>query len=273
MKLMKTTAKVVMVFLLFIATIQLSLNKINYKNQQITIKERDRGVMKHESMEDEEVEDREEIQEGIDDPYQEVPKDLQNPEMPIFYCQELPQEILDKVNGSSWREEAPVPLEELSYVIVTHWGFDEKEHIGEIIIHKNVAEEIVEIFRELYNERFPIEKIKLIDEYHADDHLSMQDNNTSAFCFRKIEGTNTISKHGYGVAIDINPLQNPYIKGEIIQPLAGKDYLDRSDVRKGMILKGDSCYKAFTSRGWSWGGDWKTVTDYQHFEKDISSYE
>jgi hypothetical protein len=95
----------------------------------------------------------------------------------------------------------------------------------------------------------------------------MAENNTSAFNFRRITNSTTISKHGYGVAIDINPIQNPYIRGETILPPAGEEYLDRSNIRMGMITKGDICYQAFISRGWKWGGDWSTPKDYQHFEK------
>src|SRR5690554_2063468 len=125
--------------------------------------------------------------------------------IPIFTSQPLPQEIIDKIKNVSWKTGAVVALEDLYYITVTHWGFDEEEHIGELILHRKVAEEIVDIFKELYEVKFPIEKIKLIDEYNADDNLSMEDNNTSAFCFRTIEGSNVISQHGYGIAIDINP--------------------------------------------------------------------
>lgn len=188
---------------------------------------------------------------------------------PIFTNEALTKKIVDRVSGVSWREEAPVGLEDLSYITVTHWGFDQQEYIGELIVHKEVGEEVLEIFQELYEAKFPIEKMRLIDEYKADDHLSMEDNNTSAFCFRVIEGSQKISNHGYGVAIDINPIQNPYIKNNRIVPLAGKEYVNREDIRKGMIIKGDPCYRAFTSRGWTWGGEWKIVKDYQHFEKVI----
>lgn len=200
----------------------------------------------------------------------EIDNDAQNSNIkPAFIKEPLTQEIVDRIYGVSWREDAPVKLEDLSYITVTHWGFDQQQHRGELIVHKEVGDEILEIFQELYEGKYPIEKMKLIDEYNADDNLSMEDNNTSAFCFRVIEGSQKISNHGYGVAIDINPIQNPYVKGNRIVPLAGKDYVNREDVRKGMIIKGDLCYRAFTSRGWTWGGDWKSLKDYQHFEKII----
>ncbi|SDL01870.1 M15 family metallopeptidase [Natronincola ferrireducens] len=188
---------------------------------------------------------------------------------PIFKREDLSQEIINKINGVSWREEAPIGLEDLSYLTVTYWDFDGQQQKGELIVHRKIAEEVVDIFEELYEERFPIAKVRLIDEYDADDNRSMEDNNTYGFCFRVIEGTQNISKHGYGVAIDINPIQNPYIRGDIVLPLAGKDYVNREDVGKGMIIKGDPCYNAFISRGWTWGGEWKTIKDYHHFQKQV----
>jgi hypothetical protein len=128
----------------------------------------------------------------------------------------------------------------------------------------------VEIFKELFEARFPIEKIRLIDEYEANDNKSMADNNTSSFCFREIDGKpGKLSKHSYGVAIDINPVQNPYVYMDKVSPEAGREYLDRSKVTKGMIVKDDVCYKAFINRGWTWGGDWKNEKDYQHFQKSL----
>ncbi|MBF8981934.1 M15 family metallopeptidase [Lutibacter sp. B2] len=188
-----------------------------------------------------------------------------------FSYESLPPTIINKIKGVSWKPKAPVKLEELSYVKILYWGFDHKEHDGELIVHKKIAEEVVAIFKELYEAKFLIEKVKLIDEYGANDDLSMADNNTSAFCFREVEGSNgKLSKHSYGIAIDINTVQNPYIRGNKISPIEGKEYIDRLDVRKGMIVKEDVCYKAFKSRGWTWGGDWKTMKDYQHFQKNIT---
>ena len=180
----------------------------------------------------------------------------------------IDKEIENRIKGISWKQNNNVELEDLSYVKVTYWGFDEKPHIGELIVNKDIGQEVTEIFGELFAAKFPIEKIKLIDEYDAVDSKSMEDNNTSAFCYREVEGKpGTLSKHSYGIAIDINPVQNPYVYKEKISPEAGKDYVDRSKVSKGMIVKDDVVYKAFTSRGWTWGGDWKYEKDYQHFQK------
>ncbi|AKL94788.1 D-alanyl-D-alanine carboxypeptidase [Clostridium aceticum] len=200
----------------------------------------------------------------------EEPEDANNTNLnPIFAREDLSEEVIQRISGVSWKEGAPIALSDLSYLIVSYWNFDGQECIGELIVYRKIAEEMLEIFQELYEAEFPIAKMKLIDEYGADDDLSMQDNNTSAFCFRKIEGSQKISKHGYGIAIDINPIQNPYVKGNKVLPSEGKTYLNRKDIRKGMITEGDVCYNAFVTRGWVWGGQWKTVKDYQHFEKDI----
>ncbi len=190
--------------------------------------------------------------------------------MPVFKYSTLSDEIIDKIVGVSWKENSPVNLGELSYINVTYWGFDGNEHIGEMIVHKNLALEITEIFKELYDGKFFIEKIRLIDEYNANDELSMADNNTSAFCSREVTGKKGVfSNHSYGIAIDINPIQNPYVKGDTVLPKEGEPYLDRSSIRKGMIIKGDVCYTAFKDRGWIWGGEWNSLKDYQHFEKNI----
>lgn len=190
--------------------------------------------------------------------------------LPVFMYSSLSEEIIEKIVGASYKENTPVNLDELSYIRVTYWGFDDLEHIGEIIVHKKLAVEVTEIFKELYEARFPIDKIRLIDEYGADDNISMSANNSSAFCSREITGKKDVfSNHSYGVAIDINPVQNPYIKGDTILPKEGSEYLDRENIRKGMIIKDDICYNAFINRGWTWGGEWSSLKDYQHFEKNL----
>lgn len=185
----------------------------------------------------------------------------------VFAYSSLSDEVVETITGISYKENNRIKIEDLSYLQISYWGFDDKEHVGEIILNKAVAEDVLEIFKELYDAKFPIDKIRLIDEYGADDELSMLDNNTSAFCYREIGGSKgTLSKHGHGVAIDINPVQNPYVKNNLVLPEGGRRYLDRTNVRKGMIVKGDVCYEAFKERGWTWGGDWNSLKDYQHFE-------
>ena len=186
----------------------------------------------------------------------------------LFAQQTLPHKIIEKIKNKSWKTPAPIKLEDLAYLKITYCGFDGKPHLGCMIVHKKVAKEVLEIFQELYRAKFPIEKMKLIDDYGADDDRSMAANNSSAFCVRPLTGEkHGFSRHSYGLAIDINPLQNPYVKGKTVSPPAGKDYLDRTKSRQGMIVKGDVCYNAFVSRGWQWGGEWESLKDYQHFEK------
>lgn len=168
----------------------------------------------------------------------------------------------------SWRSDNPVPLEDLRYIQLKHWGFDGCVHGGELVVHEKVAHEVVDIFRELFEAEYPIEKMLLIDSYHADDNLSCEDNNTSAFCSRPITGSATIwSDHSLGLAIDINPLLNPYKKGLNIVPTNGEVFLDRTIQCRGVINEEDICYQAFIKRGWQWGGHFSTCVDYQHFYK------
>lgn len=179
----------------------------------------------------------------------------------------IPPAVKELMNKYTWREGCPLPQSKLVYVNVSYWGFDGAPHKGELIVHEKLADDIIGIFKELFDSRFPIEKMKIIEHYQGDDNLSMADNNTSAFNCRFVSGTKKFSKHSYGAAIDINPLINPFVKGDRVSPAGGKKYLDRTKAAPGLITKDGPCYKAFTKRGWTWGGNWKTMKDYQHFEK------
>lgn len=185
----------------------------------------------------------------------------------IFTSEPIPDDIYGKMIGKSIPKEGLVNRDDLAYLKIGYYGFDGEYHLGDMIVAKEIADEVLDIFKELYNKKYPIEKIRLIDEYDANDELSMSDNNTSAFSYRLIEGSDKLSNHAKGIAIDINPLMNPMVKGEVVSPKGGYDYLNREDIKKGMIIKGDAAYEAFTKRGWTWGGDWKSLKDYQHFEK------
>ena len=186
----------------------------------------------------------------------------------------LPDWVIKRMKRHSWREGCPVPLEKLSYIYLKHWGFDDKVHDGRLVVHQEVSKDVVEIFKILFRERFPIEKMKLIDDYKGSDDKSMADNNTSAFNCRSVTGRpGVFSKHSYGLAIDINPLFNPYILKNTILPPAGKDFVNRQLNVKGMIKKGDAVYRAFREHGWTWGGDWFTIKDYQHFQTNIKKHE
>ena len=189
------------------------------------------------------------------------------PDELIFTAEPLPEYVLDIIRGRSFRDYAPFDYSFLSYLTITHVDFDGNRRIGNLIVAAEIAEEVLDIFREIYDYGFPIQRMRLIDFYGAQDYFSMADNNSVAFNFRTIAGTNTLSRHAFGMAIDINPVQNPYIRGGTVWPAAGRAYMDRADVRPGMIVRGDVVYRAFTSRGWTWGGNWRSPRDYHHFER------
>lgn len=163
----------------------------------------------------------------------------------------------------------PVPLADLRHLEVTHVGFDGRAHRGELMVHEDVAEDIVEVFAALYDDRFPIRRMLLIDEYAGDDNASMAANNTSGYNCRRVAGQSTWSDHAYGRAIDINPVQNPYVVGGDVRPPAASRYVsvDRSEnapSERGVIRDGDVVRKAFERLGWEWGGDYPDP-DFQHF--------
>lgn len=160
--------------------------------------------------------------------------------------------------------EIPIEVKKnLTLITVLYTGFDDKIHKGQLLLHKNVSAEVKEIFDVLLSKRFPIEKVIPIVKYEWDDNKSMSDNNSSAFNYRTVAGTDKLSNHAYGIAIDINPLLNPFIKGKTVLPKGAKY---NSEV-KGTIDSGSIVVKMFKEKGWEWGGDWKSRKDYQHFEK------
>jgi hypothetical protein len=188
-----------------------------------------------------------------------------------FYAIPIPDDIFAKMQGKSYKDDCTIPRDDLRYIHVLHKNIEGETLEGEMVCSKLIAEDLLEIFRELYEQSYPIEKMRLIDEYDANDELSMTDNNSSCFNYRTISHTNKISKHGLGVAVDINTLYNPYTKvvdGErIIEPAAGAPYLDRDADFPYKIERGDLCYNLFIAHGFEWGGDWPDRKDYQHFEK------
>lgn len=187
-----------------------------------------------------------------------------------FYIKPIPDDIFEKMQGKSYKENCTVPREELRYLHILHVGFDNNTHEGELIVNKRIAEDVLDIFKELYKAGYQIEKVRLIDEYNAQDELSMRDNNSSAFNFRYISYSTTLSKHAMGLAVDINTLYNPYIKqvdGRLnIEPANAVQYVDRNRQFPHKIDHQDLCYKLFTKYGFEWGGDWEDSKDYQHFE-------
>ena len=155
----------------------------------------------------------------------------------------------------------------LRYLRVRHVDFDGREQTGEMVCHRDIAEDLLFIFKALYEARYPIASIRLIDDFGASDEASMTANNTSCFNYRSIAGRTALSRHALGMAVDINPLQNPYVREEVIRPAAGRPYADRAQSFAHKIDRDDLCYKLFRSRGFSWGGAWRSAKDYQHFEK------
>lgn len=193
-----------------------------------------------------------------------------------FSIQEISDELYARMKGgNTYKEDCIVPREDLRYLLVLHKDKDGNTHQGEMVVHKLIAEDVLEIFEKLYDAEYPIERMVLPDNYMADDETMMRDNNSSCFNFRFISHTNKISKHGLGMAVDINTLYNPYHKNvknddgtatEEIEPLTGKTYLDRTQDFDYKIEKGDLCYTLFTEKGFEWGGDWEDRKDFQHFE-------
>jgi len=171
--------------------------------------------------------------------------------------------------GASWHPGCPIDPQQLRRVDVDYLGFDDQTHRGDLIVNQDLAEETVAIFDQLLQLRYPIEKIRALDNYpNADDELSMEDNNTSAFNCRDIPGTGRWSPHAFGRAIDLNPLLNPYVdRTGAFQPKTAAAYVDRNRTDPGLLRAGDPVVRLFTDRGWHWGGDWRTPKDYQHFER------
>jgi hypothetical protein len=166
---------------------------------------------------------------------------------------------------ASWRPGCPVPVEQLRAIDLRHLGNDGAVHTGRLIVHADLAAGLVEVFRDLYDARFPIDKMEPIDEYGGDDMKSIKANNTSAFNCRAVTGGTRWSEHAYGRAIDVNPFVNPYVKGSTVLPPEAAPYTDRSRDEPGMIHADDEVVRAFAAGGWRWGGYWSSLKDYQHF--------
>ena len=166
---------------------------------------------------------------------------------------------------TSWRPGCPVRLDDLRLVTLTHWGFDGRARRGRLIVHRDAAAGMVRVFRDLFAARFPIRRLRLVEAYGSDDDRSMAADNTSAFNCRLVEGSSSWSEHAYGRAVDVNPLENPYVRGGHVSPPGGRPYVDRSLWKPGMIHRGDAVVRAFAAIGWEWGGDWRSLKDYQHF--------
>ena len=188
-----------------------------------------------------------------------------------FSIQEIPDTIFRLMQGRSYKSNCTVKRSSLRYLLCLHRDADGRCMVGEMVVNQKIAESVLRILRELYLNHYPIERMRLVDYWNADDEQAMRDNNSSAFNFRLISHTQKVSKHGMGMAIDINPKYNPYSKTlsdgrHIVEPANGKAYLDRSRHTPYTSVNGDFCYALFKKYGFTWGGDWKSCKDYQHFE-------
>ena len=189
-----------------------------------------------------------------------------------FSVQPIPDSVFLRMQGRSWPEGCAVRRADLRYLRLSHFDAEKNEHVGVMVCNKVIANDLLEIFRELYRQKYPIQRIRLIDDYEAEDERSMRDNNTSCFCYRKVSGTTKLSKHATGMAVDVNTLYNPYVRTgkngrRIVEPATAVKYVDRSKSFPYKIVKGDLLYRLFIRHGFKWGGSWRTVKDWQHFEK------
>ena len=193
----------------------------------------------------------------------------------FFTDSPLPDSLFARMQGNSYRKGCPVSRHSLRYLTCLHKDIHGKTIVGELVAHIRIADLLLAIFRELYENDYPIEKMRLTDHYQADDEASMRDNNTSCFNFRFIAGTRRVSKHGLGLAVYINPLYNPYFrhisKGSginyaTLSPATARPYTDRTQTFPYKIEKGDLCHRLFLRHGFVWGGTWSSCKDYQHFE-------
>ena len=189
-----------------------------------------------------------------------------------FVVEEISDTVLKRISGGSLPADATIQRSDLRHLRLLHYDGEGKVRQGELICHHSIAQDLKEIFEELYRQKYPIQCIQLIDDFGADDETSMRANNTYCFCYRTIAGSKKLSKHAQGLAIDINPLYNPCVKTNkngqrIVQPATAGQYANRSKSFPYKITKKDLCYRLFIQHGFHWGGSWNSLKDYQHFEK------
>ena len=187
------------------------------------------------------------------------------PQATVFSVSTIGAGQAKRMTGVSWRPGCPIALRDLRLLTASHWGFDGRVHRGRLIVHEDVARDVIGVLRRLYTARFPIRRMIPVDAYGGSDFRSIEADNTSAFNCRFVEGTTRWSNHATGTAIDLNPIENPYVSGGRTSHRASRPYLDRSRPRRGMAYEGGAAVRAFDRIGWGWGGRWTSVKDYQHF--------
>ena len=189
----------------------------------------------------------------------------------VFSVEAIPDSIFRLMQGRSYTAGCTIPRSELRYLRLSHFDAEGQEHVGEMVCHRRIAQEVCDIFRTLYQARYPVERMQLIDRYEADDERSMQANNTSCFNYRTVAGTRTLSAHARGMAIDLNPRYNPHVRQSggkrRVSPCGSEPYADRSKSYPYKIVQGDLAHRLFRQHGFQWGGAWRSSKDYQHFEK------
>ena len=191
-----------------------------------------------------------------------------DPGLSAFSADTIPEAVKLRMTGRSYPEEdAGISLSDLRYLKLLYYDFGGRVRRGEMVCNRAIADDLLYIFKELYKAKYPIASIRLIDDFDGDDQRSMEANNTSCFNYRTKTSGTSLSAHARGMAVDVNPLQNPYVKGEIVEPEAAREYADRTVDFPHKITDDDLCCKLFRSRGFQWGGAWNSVKDYQHFEK------
>ena len=176
-----------------------------------------------------------------------------------------PGSVIDR---STWRPGCPVAADDLAWLRLTYWGFDDARHSGELLVHGSVAGDLVAVFGQLYRARFPIEAMGIARQQDLDAAPTGDGNTTGSFACRPVRGGTQYSQHAYGLAVDLDPFQNPYVRGDVVLPELASAYLDRGWRRPGMVTADGPAVRAFASIGWGWGGTWSSLKDYQHFSRD-----
>ena len=184
----------------------------------------------------------------------------------VFFAEPVSDALFQRINGVSYTENPYITREDLRCLHLLHRTPDGETKTGEMIANQRIADDLIEIFRALYDAAYPIGQIRLVEEYGGDDNLSMADNNSSCFNYRTVPGKTTLSRHALGLAVDINPLYNPYIDGDSIMPENAAPYTDRGADFPMKLTEDDLCCRLFREHGFFWGGFWRNLPDYQHFE-------
>lgn len=177
----------------------------------------------------------------------------------------IPEDLADQMRGTTMHDGCPVPMEDLVLLQPAYWDFDDQPQVGRLVVAEKHAEDLAGVFEKLWEAKFVIRSMNPASDYGGSDDASMAADNTSAFNCRSVTGGNSWSEHSYGHAIDINPRENPYVKGSTVLPPEGAEFVIRDPNQPGLIVEGDVVTQAFDAIGWGWGGRWGSLKDYQHF--------